>query len=86
MCLEDFNIIKVIGQGTFGKVFLVQLKSSKELFAMKCIRKEFIISTDQIEHTLTERTLLANLESPFVVYLEYAFQTEDKLYLVLEFV
>jgi hypothetical protein len=40
---------------------------------MKCIRKEFIINTSQIEHTLTERSLLATLNSPFVVQLEYAF-------------
>ena len=53
---------------------------------MKCIRKEFIIGMNQIGHTMTERNLLSSLTSHFTVQMEFAFQTEDKLYFVLEFV
>lgn len=89
--LEDFTILKVIGSGAFGKVFLVEKKTKapgkkNKLFAMKVLRKEFIIAKNQCAHTMTERRILEELESPFIVKLAYAFQTEDKLYFVLEYV
>ena len=78
--------MKVIGYGSFGKVFLVQKKNNKKHFTMKCIRKEFILIMNQVDHTMTEQSLLENQKSQFIVEMEYAFQTEDKLYFVLEFV
>ena len=53
---------------------------------MKVLRKEFIISKNQCAHTMTERRILEELDSPFIVKLAFAFQTEDKLYFVLEYV
>ena len=77
VCLEDFEILKVIGSGAFGKVFLVEKKAKSSnknyMFAMKVLRKEFIISKNQCAHTMTERRILGELDSPFIVKLAYAF-------------
>ena len=56
--LSDFVIKKVIGRGSFGKVFLVQKKGSSEVFAMKSLRKDVIIEYDQVESTRLEKDIL----------------------------
>jgi len=84
--LADFKILKVLGSGAFGKVFLVRKREEqRRLFAMKVLRKEFILAKNQYAHTMTERKVLETLQSPFIVEMAYAFQTEDKLYFVMEF-
>lgn len=82
---ENFKIIKVIGRGSYGKVFLVRKRDTKEYFAMKVLKKEHIISRNQIEHTKSEKEILKMMESPFIVQLHYAFQSPEKLYLILDF-
>lgn len=82
---EDFNLLKVIGKGSFGKVFLVQKRGGADdgvTYAMKTLRKEVLLRRNQIEHTKTERAVLQAVDHPFIVCLRYAFQTTDKLYLV----
>jgi serum/glucocorticoid-regulated kinase 2 len=83
--LKDFHLLKVIGKGSFGKVILVKKLDSDMVFAMKVLRKENIIKRNQVEHTRTERHVLGYVRHPFVVGLNYAFQTEDKLYFVLDY-
>lgn len=83
--LEDFEILKVLGRGAFGKVMLVQKKDTKQVFALKSMHKEEIIDKDQIEHTKTERFVLEKSKCPFLVSLEYAFQTPDKVFFVMKF-
>ena len=83
--IEDFDIIKVLGKGSFGKVMLVKKKDSSEVLAMKTMRKKMLVKRKQIGHTQTERRIAQNLKSPFLVNLRYAFQTQDKLYLVLDY-
>ena len=53
---------------------------------MKVLKKDKILEQGQFEHTMTERAILAQVNSPFVVDMQFAFQTEDKLYLIMEFV
>jgi len=53
---------------------------------MKALRKDFLVAKNQCAHTMTERRILEELDSPFVVKLAYAFQTDDKLYFVMEYV
>lgn len=54
--LSDFNVLKVVGKGSFGKVFLVQFKDQKDrVFAMKSLRKDIIIDYDQVESTRLEK-------------------------------
>ena len=83
--LEDFELVRVIGKGSFGKVTLVRKKSDSRLYAMKVLAKQNIIKRKQVEHTRTERNVLGKLNHPFIVKLHYAFQTEAKLYFVLDY-
>lgn len=71
--LEDFKIVKMIGKGTFGKVFLVQLQKTGQLYAMKCIRKDIIIDNEQFDNIKLEKDILFNIDHPFVVGMEFVF-------------
>ncbi|KAL4151517.1 hypothetical protein PRNP1_008459 [Phytophthora ramorum] len=83
--LKQFDVLRMIGKGSFGKVLLVRKKHSSQLFAVKILSKPAIVKKQQVEHTRTERRVLASVSHPFVVCLHYAFQTKDKLYFVLDY-
>ena len=83
--LQDFKIIKTIGKGSFGKVLLVHHPPTDRYYAMKVLKKEFIKKEHQISHTKTEREILEKINHPFIIKLNYAFQTEDNLYMLTEF-
>lgn len=83
--LRDFTLKKVLGRGSFGKVMLVQKKDDQKYYAMKILRKDYIIKKNQVEHTQAERAILQQLNHPFLMQLRYAFQSPAKLYLVLDF-
>ena len=83
----QFELLKVIGQGSYGKVFLVKKTTGNDigcLYAMKVLKKATLKIRDRMR-TKTERNILTEVEHPFIVKLHYAFQTEGKLYLVLDF-
>ena len=84
--LKDFKIIKQIGKGSFGKVYLVYSKNFNQYFAMKVLNKKFISSEEQEEHTKTERIILEKIHNPFVISLKFSFQTERNLFLITDFV
>jgi serine/threonine protein kinase len=84
--LDEFNIEKVIGKGAFGKVFLVTKRDTGQVYAMKALRKDMIEKRNQRLHTETERQILGDVDSPFIVQLRYAFQTNKKLYMVMDFI
>ncbi|XP_057238538.1 ribosomal protein S6 kinase alpha-1 [Malurus melanocephalus] len=84
---SQFELLKVLGQGSFGKVFLVRKitpPDSNHLYAMKVLKKATLKVRDRLR-TKIERDILADVNHPFVVKLHYAFQTEGKLYLILDF-
>ncbi|XP_076638711.1 ribosomal protein S6 kinase 2 beta isoform X1 [Colletes latitarsis] len=84
---SQFELLKVLGQGSFGKVFLVRKvvgKDSGTLYAMKVLKKATLKVRDRVR-TKLERNILVDVEHPFIVRLHYAFQTEGKLYLILDF-
>ena len=85
--VTDFELLKVLGKGAYGKVMLCRRKQdTKEvLYAMKTMRKATLLKRDQIAHAHTERYILQNLHCPFLTRLVYAFQTPDKLYMCLEY-
>ncbi len=83
--IDDFEVIRLLGKGEYGKVLLVQKKHSTDLFAMKILKKKHIKEKRQVQHTLSERSVLTKARHPFIVQLHYAFQTPQKLYLVLEY-
>ena len=86
MQMEDFQLLTVIGKGSFGKVLQVCKKDTGRIYAMKIIRKQNIVERDEVEHTIAERNVLARINHPFIVNLKFSFQTPEKLYLVLAFV
>lgn len=83
--MEDFQILKLIGKGGYGKVYLVKKKSTGEVFAMKALKKEFLVKTRNVEYTKTERDILTKIRYPFIVSLHYAFQSQQRVYLVMNF-
>lgn len=83
---DDFEFLKVIGRGSFGKVMQVRYKSDKKIYAMKILRKKAIVARNQVEHTKSERKILQALQHPFLMTLRFAFQTDAKLYFVLDYV
>ncbi|KAK2066634.1 hypothetical protein P8C59_000433 [Phyllachora maydis] len=84
--IEDFELLKVVGKGSFGKVMQVQKKDTNRIYALKTIRKAHIISRSEVSHTLAERSVLAQINNPFIVPLKFTFQSPEKLYFVLAFV
>ncbi|KAF2489292.1 serine/threonine protein kinase-like protein [Lophium mytilinum] len=86
LTIEDFELLKVVGKGSFGKVMQVQKRDTHRIYALKTIRKAHIISRSEVAHTLAERSVLAQINNPFIVPLKFSFQSPEKLYLVLAFV
>ena len=78
-------IFSYFNLGSFGKVFLVRDKSKHTLYALKVLKKSYIIQKNQIEHTKTERSVLGYIHHPYIVGLIMAFQTSDKLFFVLDY-
>ncbi|XP_065581308.1 cAMP-dependent protein kinase catalytic subunit 1 isoform X3 [Artemia franciscana] len=84
--LEDFDRIKTLGTGSFGRVMLVQHKSSRKFYAMKILDKQKVVKLKQVEHTLNEKRILQAISFPFLVSLEYHFKDNSNLYMGLEYV
>ena len=82
---NDFEPLKLLGTGTFGRVLLVRFKSNNQLYAMKILMKSRIKSTHQEEHTKAERDLMVQIDNPFLLNIKFAFQDETKLYIVSNF-
>ncbi|KAJ3244890.1 Serine/threonine kinase [Chytriomyces hyalinus] len=87
--LEDFNLISVIGRGAFGKVMLIEEKSTNRLYAMKALKKDFLIDNDDVISSKLEKKVLAKaslVRHAFLVNLHSCFQTTSRLYYVMEYV
>jgi len=90
VAIEDMGsaarpMLKVLGKGSFGKVMMVRKKDTKTIFAMKTLRKQALVKRNQLLHTRTERSILQNIKHPYLTTLSYAFQTPEKLYLVMDY-
>ena len=83
--LEDFSFIRLIGLGSYGKVFVASKKSNNKLYAVKVLNKKQICIKKLKKSIKTERILLEKLNYPFIMRLEYAFQTKKSLYLITSF-
>ena len=83
--LEDFSIIRLIGVGSYGKVYVASKKLSNKLYAIKVLNKNIIKIKNQKNNIKTERILLEKLNNPFIMKLSYAFQTKESLYFITQF-
>ncbi|CAI4223052.1 unnamed protein product [Auanema sp. JU1783] len=83
--MDDFEFLKVLGKGTFGKVILCRERKSSKLYAIKILKKDVIIEREEVAHTLTENRVLQRCKHPFLTELTYSFQTNDRLCFVMEF-
>ena len=84
VAMEDFELLKVLGRGAFGKVVLCREKTSRTMYAMKILKKAFVFQKNEVEHTLTENRVLQTIRHPFIVWLKYSVTTEDRLCFVTE--
>ncbi|XP_072345943.1 RAC-alpha serine/threonine-protein kinase isoform X2 [Scyliorhinus torazame] len=83
--MHNFEYLKLLGKGTFGKVILVKEKASGLYYAMKILKKEVIVAKDEVAHTVTENRVLQNSRHPFLTALKYSFQTNDRLCFVMDY-
>lgn len=83
--MADFEILTVLGLGSFGRVMKVRQKKTGNIYAMKVLDKQQIVSNKMITHTQAEKSILSEIHHPFIVALHYAFQTKKHLVLVLDF-
>jgi len=85
VCKDDFDYLRVVGEGAHAKVMQVAEKSTGRMMAMKVLNKRKVIDMGQVDNIMIERRVLEQINHPFFVNLHYAFQTKDKLYLLLDF-
>jgi serine/threonine protein kinase len=77
----------VIGKGSFGKVYMARHKIENKIYAIKILQKLAVKKKNEVKHIMAERNVLVrNIDHPFLVSLHYSFQTNDKLYFVLDYV
>jgi len=87
LSIHDFQMIKVLGQGSFGRVLLVRPVDApvEEVYAMKILKKAEVEKRKQVEHTMEERQIMAMIKSKFILKLRYAFQSPKKLFMVTDY-
>ncbi|TYJ07433.1 hypothetical protein E1A91_A11G002800v1 [Gossypium mustelinum] len=83
--IDDFEIIKPISRGAFGRVFLAKKRTTGDLFAIKVLKKADMIRKNAVESILAERNILISVRNPFVVRFFYSFTCRENLYLVMEY-
>ena len=84
--INDLEIIRVLGRGTFSKVSVVRNKHTKKLYAMKSMSKRLLEETENIGQSLTEKDVLFQINYPFLVSAHYSFQTPQKIFIVLDYI
>lgn len=86
MTLTDFQMLRVLGKGAFGKVMLAKQNTTGKIYAMKVLKKSMVLAKNELAHTMTESNILAKCHHPFLTELKFSFQTTDLLCFVMEYV
>jgi protein kinase A len=84
--LGDFDMLRTLGTGSFGRVHLVQSKHNQRFYAIKVLKKAQVVKMKQVEHTNDERRMLGEVKHPFLITLWGTFQDPRNLYMVMDFV
>lgn len=82
---QHFDVLKLIGEGAFGRVCLVRNRINDKVYAMKVITKKLLVKKNHISYMKSEREILTKVVHPFIVSLKFAFQTEKRLFLVMDY-
>ena len=82
---DDFDIIKVIGRGYIGKVYLVKYKKNGKYYAMKMMRKDQILSEELKDNILLEKNILMEAQCDFILSLSFFYQTQERMYFITPF-
>ena len=83
--MRDFEPLKIIGRGAFGEVRVCRDKKTRDVVAIKKMKKNEMIFKNQVAHVRAERDILALANNPWIVDLKCSFQDDKHLYLVMEF-
>lgn len=85
--VDDFKFLKMVGKGGYGKVYQVSEKDDPNaIYALKVLRKDFLIKTKNVEYTKMEKDILRKVRHPFIVSLKAAFQNDHRVYLLMDFI
>lgn len=84
--LVDFEILRTLGTGSFGRVHLVQSRHNQRFYAVKVLKKAQVVKMKQVEHTNDERRMLGEVKNTFLITLWGTFQDAKNLYMVMDFV
>jgi len=84
--LTDYDLTTTLGTGSFGRVMLCKNKKSGEYFAMKRLKKADIIKLRQVDHVISENTILADIDHPFLVGLKGFSQDSRYLYFLMDYI
>ncbi|KUI59540.1 cAMP-dependent protein kinase type 2 [Cytospora mali] len=84
--LADFEILRTLGTGSFGRVHLVQSRHNQRFYAVKVLKKAQVVKMKQVEHTNDERRMLGEVKHPFLITLWGTFHDSKNLYMVMDFV
>jgi serine/threonine protein kinase len=85
LSVDSFEIEELLGQGGFGKVYLVRMLSNNKKYAMKVMEKKRVLKAKTAKYVLTERNIFFKLDNPFIIKFYRSLQTNNYLYLFLEY-
>eukprot|EP01134_Creolimax_fragrantissima_P000021 CFRG0021T1 len=83
--IKDFEILKPISKGAYGRVYLAKKKTTRDLYAIKVLRKDDMVRKNMVDNVLAEKKALALADNSYIVKLYYSFQSKDNLYMVMEY-
>lgn len=85
LTIDHFSTLSVIGKGSYAKVLLVRKNDTKQMYAMKVLKKENVEKKNQEKHIKVEKSILSEIDHPFVIKFKGSFQTDKKLFFILEY-